>query len=317
VNPSRAATDELLAGLRAGGWRPVAWARFAALTGRRSVQQAARHPQALAEVTILHGLLALAAGRPGRRWVAASWLMAATHLGLLEDRPSLGTANVITLLRANLPALGGPARWLPALALASDLADGQLARRAGTVSPFGEHADSLADAAFWTWYTLRHEPSRAIRCAALAAWTAPVLTLATASILHGQMTDPPRPAVLRPAAALQALIALRAARRPAAPMPAPGTRVPPATGLHSPDASRAQAPRRAGERHPGDRPVVRRGAVVAEDVAHGDACLVHGHVGVRADPGDVSDRPQAVGGPHPVIDQDGRGGGVQARGRGA
>jgi len=225
VNPSRTATNELLAGLRAGGWRPAAWARFAALSARRSVQQAARHPRALAEVTILHGLLALGAGQPGRRWVIASWVMAASHLGLLETGQSLGTANVITLLRANLPALGGPARWLPALALASDLADGRIARRADAVTAFGEHADSLADAAFWIWYTLRHEPGRGVRSAALAAWTAPVVALTSASILRGQMADPPRPAVLRPAAAMQALITLRAARRrsPHAGRSAPGT----------------------------------------------------------------------------------------------
>jgi phosphatidylglycerophosphate synthase len=195
------------------------------LSARRSVQQAARHPRALAEVTILHGLLALPAGRPGRRWVAASWLMAASHLGLLETRQSLGSANVITLLRANLPALPGPARWLPVLALASDLADGQIARRADAATVFGGHADSLADAAFWTWYTLRHEPSRTLRSAALAAWTAPVLALTAASLLRGQMADPPHPAVLRPAAAMQALITVRAARRrcPHAARSAPGT----------------------------------------------------------------------------------------------
>nr|WP_315889928.1 CDP-alcohol phosphatidyltransferase family protein [Streptomyces sp. P9(2023)] len=38
--------------------------------------------------------------------------------------------------------------------------DGRLARRQATVSPFGDYADSFADAAFWTWLALRHEPSR-------------------------------------------------------------------------------------------------------------------------------------------------------------
>lgn len=221
MNPSRASANELLAGLRAGRWRPGAWARFAARSARRSAQQAARHPRALAEVTVLHGMLALLAGRAGRRRVAASWVMAATHLGLLDTRRSLGAANVITLLRANLPAIGGPVRWLPALALASDLADGRIARRAGAVTAFGTHADSLADAAFWTWYTLRHEPSRLVRIAALGAWTAPVIAVASASIARGQMTDPPRPVALRPGAAMQALVAVRAARRPPAGPSAP------------------------------------------------------------------------------------------------
>ena len=135
---SRAATDELLAGLRAGQWRPAAWARFLVSSARRSARQALQHPRALTEVTVLHAALALAAGGHGRRWVAASWAMAATHLGMLEDRPSLGAASLVTLLRANLPALGARAarhptlvHWLPALALASDLADGQIARAAG------------------------------------------------------------------------------------------------------------------------------------------------------------------------------------------
>lgn len=217
---SRAATDELLAGLRSGQWRPAAWARFLVSSARRSARQAVQHPRALTELTVLHAALALAAGSHGRRWVAASWAMAAAHLGMLEDRPSLGAASLVTLLRANLPALGAPAarhpalvRWLPALALASDLADGRIARRSGTVTAFGAHADSLADAAFWTWFTLRHEPSRPVRILALAAWAAPVAVVASASITRGQMTDPPRPEVLRPAAALQAVVAVRAALR--------------------------------------------------------------------------------------------------------
>lgn len=214
---SRAATDELLAALRAGRCRPAAWARFLISSARRSAGQAAARPRALTEVTVLHAALALAAGRPGRRWVAASWAMAATHLGMLEDRDSLGPANLVTLLRANLPALSGAAgldglaRWLPALALASDLADGRIARRSGTVTAFGQHADSLADASFWTWFALRHEPSRHVRILTLAAWAVPVLAVTAASVSHGRMTDPPRPAVLRPAAAMQAVIAVRAA----------------------------------------------------------------------------------------------------------
>jgi phosphatidylglycerophosphate synthase len=221
---SRAATDELLAGLRAGQWQPDAWARFLVSSARRSVQQAVRHPRALTEVTVLHAALALSAGSRGRRWVAVSWAMAAAHLGMLEDRSSLGAASVVTLLRANLPALGARAarhpalvRWLPALALASDLADGRVARRRGTVTAFGTHADSLADAAFWTWFTLRHEPSRPVRIFALAAWAAPVAVVTSASITRGQMTDPPRPEMLRPAAAMQVIVAVRAALRDASP----------------------------------------------------------------------------------------------------
>jgi phosphatidylglycerophosphate synthase len=210
---SRAATNELLAGLRAGRWRPAAWARFVALSARRSAHQARRHPRALAEVTVLHAVLALLAGRRGRRWTLVSWLLAASHLGMLENRRSLGLPSAVTLLRANLPATGGPARWLPVAALASDLIDGRLARSIGSETAFGAQADSLADVAFWTWFVLHHEPSRRVRIAALAAWAAPVVIVTTASIGCGRMMDAPRPAVLRPAAAMQALVAVRAVLR--------------------------------------------------------------------------------------------------------
>lgn len=124
---------------------------------------------------------------------------------------------MVTLLRANLPALGGSARWLPVLALATDLLDGRLARRLGVQTAFGTYADSLADAAFWLWFALRHEPSRALRIAALAAWAAPVVVITVASVVGGRLLDAPRPVLLRPAAALQALIGARALPRTAQP----------------------------------------------------------------------------------------------------
>lgn len=126
---SRAATDELLAGLRAGGWRPRTWARFLTLATRRSVHQARLHPRALAEVTVLHAVFAVLGGR---RWTLLSWTLAVSHLGMLDARQSLGLPNAVTLVRANLPAIGGGiGRWLPVLALTSDVADGRLARRNG------------------------------------------------------------------------------------------------------------------------------------------------------------------------------------------
>jgi hypothetical protein len=210
---SRAATDELLAGLRAGRWHPAAWARFLTLAARRSMQQARAHPQALVELTAVHAIMALRAGRRGGRWVAVSWALSASHLGMLEDRRSLGVCNVISLLRADLPALGLPPCWAPVLAMVTDLLDGRLARRLGQETAFGSSADSLADAAFWTWFTWRHEPSRAMRFAALAAWAAPVALVTVASAAGGRMVDPPRPALVRPAAAMQAVLATRALLR--------------------------------------------------------------------------------------------------------
>lgn len=209
---SRAATDALLAGLRAGRWRPMAWTRFLRLAACRSAHQARVRPRALAEVTALHGAMALRAGPRGYRWIAASWALAVLHLGLLDTRRSLGPANVLTLVRANLPVLGGPVRWIPALALATDFLDGRVARRFGAETPFGSYADSLADAALWTWFAARHEPSRIVRIAAFTAWAAPVVVVTVASVAGGRMVDPPRPALLRPAAAMQLVVAVRAIR---------------------------------------------------------------------------------------------------------
>ncbi|WP_096240458.1 hypothetical protein [Streptomyces olivochromogenes] len=66
-------------------------ARFIGQAAHRSLRQADNRLRALTELTRLHGLLlAPAAGtRPGRRWVATSWALAVTHLGLLERREQL------------------------------------------------------------------------------------------------------------------------------------------------------------------------------------------------------------------------------------
>jgi hypothetical protein len=205
---SRAATDELLAGLRDGRWRRRAWAGFLAGATRRSVRQARLRPRALAEITALHAGFGVLARR-ARVWTVVSWALAATHLGMLEGRGSIGWANAITLTRANLPTLAGR-WWVPVLALGSDVADGRLARGLGTSSPFGASADALADAAFWVWFALRHEPSRPVRIAALLTWVVPVIAVTAGSVGRGRMVDAPRPALLRPAAAMQAILAVRA-----------------------------------------------------------------------------------------------------------
>jgi phosphatidylglycerophosphate synthase len=178
---------------------------------QRSAQQARLHPRALAEVTVLHAVLAAVAPRKRAAWTLSSWALAASHLGMLEHRSSIGLAGAVTLIRANLPTFGEH-RWLAAVALASDLIDGRIARRLGTVSPFGAAADSLADAAFWVWFVHRHEPSRWVRTAALLAWAMPVVSVTAASVRRGQMVDAPRSSLLRPAAALQAILTARAVR---------------------------------------------------------------------------------------------------------
>lgn len=209
---SRAATNVLLVELREGHLAPAAVVRFLGHAARRSLCQAARRPRALAELTVLHGALYRVAAdrRPGRRWVAASWVLAVLHLGLLEQRTRMATADVLTPMRANLPALpGGASRSSGVLAISLDLADGRLARHQGTASPFGEYADTFADAAYWMWLTLRHEPSRTLRAAAVAAWALPVVTVTCLALRCGTMPERPRPVLLRPAAALQAVVALR------------------------------------------------------------------------------------------------------------
>jgi CDP-alcohol phosphatidyltransferase len=148
----------------------------------------------LAEARALHA--ALLAGCPGRRrWTFTSRALTVTHLGLLGRRRTLGPANAITLLRANLPTVVAPSsRWLGAVALGSDLLDGELARRGHAETLFGDHADSLADAAFWLWFTARHGPSQLLRAALIGAWAAPVVAVTTTAVVRGSMIDLPRPA---------------------------------------------------------------------------------------------------------------------------
>lgn len=210
VDPdSRRRGEELLAGLREGRWRPSAWGRFLGRSAALSCRAAADRPRAAAEVTALHAAVLVLGPRCGRAWAAASWLLAITHLGLLGPRGSLGPANAVTLARANLPALAG-GRWTGVAALAADVLDGQLARGRGEETMFGGYADSVADAAFWTWFAARHEPSRGVRAAAFAAWTTPVLAGVALTLARGAVTVPPRHIFLRPSASVAALLVFRA-----------------------------------------------------------------------------------------------------------
>ncbi len=166
--------------------------------------------RALAELTLLHVLIAGVGGTRSLRWVAASWAMTASHLGLLEQRRSIGLASVVTLVRANLPPLEHRVgSFLPVLALASDFVDGRIARSTRTETLFGASADALSDAVFWTWFTFTHEPDRRVRIAAMAAWILPALIISGASFGRGQMVNSPRPVILRPSAAMQLVVTIR------------------------------------------------------------------------------------------------------------
>ncbi|MGH3496837.1 MAG: CDP-alcohol phosphatidyltransferase family protein [Nocardioidaceae bacterium] len=208
---SRAATNALLHDLAAGCWRPAAWAKFLVAAARRSVDQARVHPRALAEVTALHGLLFAVAPPSGRRWISSSWLLASTHLGLLEDRSHLVPADLLTLARGNLPAVVGARHpWVASLAMATDFVDGKLARGTGTTTPFGAYADVFADASFWIWFTTDREDGRWVRVTAAATWLLPVAAVTALSVGRGRMVDAPRPRWVRPAATLQVLLTGRA-----------------------------------------------------------------------------------------------------------
>ncbi len=211
---SRDATDQLLAGLRTGNFRPAAWCGFLIAATHRSVCEAVRHPRALAEATVLHGALGLLAERRRPGWIATSWAMTALHLGLLEERRTLGLANTLTLIRANLPVLEsrvGPV--LPVVALVTDFLDGTIARRTGTTTRFGAQADVLTDTVVWTWFALRHEPSLLVRIATISAWAVPVVTITVASFRRGEMVDLRRPDWARPGAVMEVVLCLRALTR--------------------------------------------------------------------------------------------------------
>jgi phosphatidylglycerophosphate synthase len=209
---SRDATNLLLAQRRTQGWAPKAWTVFLLHCAQRSTQQAQAHPRAAAELTAFHAAIIALTGGRAWCWPTLSWALALTHLGMLEDQQRVGAANLVSLTRAHLP-LAAPrlGRWLGLVALVSDKADGILARRGG-VTPFGFYADALADAAFWTWFALHREPDPRVRAAALAAWAAPVLAVTAISVARGRMVEAPHPVWLRPAAGMQAVLALRAWR---------------------------------------------------------------------------------------------------------
>jgi phosphatidylglycerophosphate synthase len=94
-------------------------------------------------------------------WLALEAIMVDWHLGMLESpsgkrRDALSAADALTLIRAAAAPLAAAAppdaAWfilLLGVAGATDLLDGQLARRNG-VTRFGRDFDSLADLAFRT-----------------------------------------------------------------------------------------------------------------------------------------------------------------------
>ncbi|MCZ2402528.1 CDP-alcohol phosphatidyltransferase family protein [Paenarthrobacter sp. Z7-10] len=195
-------------------WQPGAWGEFLEAAALRSFSQARARPGPFLQVTALHLAIGLAADRRHGTWVALSWALAGSHLGLLDAQQNLGWADTVTLIRANLPVLEDRlGRWIPVLALASDWADGRIARKLGAVTLFGQHADFLADTAFWTWFMFQHETSRREKLLTFFAWAVPLGCIAARSFATGRMVDIHRSRWLRPSAAIEVLIGASAVRR--------------------------------------------------------------------------------------------------------
>jgi phosphatidylglycerophosphate synthase len=153
-------TRELLTDLRESRFRPRAWTRFLRRSFARAREGRREYPRAHLETLALGavGLAAWAGGfeRPGAATAGAAWwlavvLMVDWHLGLLDHRERLGPANVLSILRAGTPpallALGtaplGVALF--AVAGASDVLDGRLARRRGETTRLGHWLDASGD----------------------------------------------------------------------------------------------------------------------------------------------------------------------------
>jgi hypothetical protein len=199
--------------LAAGDWSPSAWLHFIWRCCVRSTEQAASHPRAFLELSLLH--LALMRGRP-RPWPLVAWLLAVTHLGLLgAERRGALAANHLSLLRANLPSLSASAApWTAWVALLTDVLDGYLARVRKEETAFGAYADPLADLVFWNWYVFRNESNPWIRAAAVVAWPLPAGVITAAYFVRGRSLDYPRPAATRLlSGAFQCWIAVRAFQR--------------------------------------------------------------------------------------------------------
>ena len=185
---SRQFVDDILAELAARHFAPTAWVHFMGRSLARSTDEVRIHPTAAAELTAIH----LVAGAAGSwRWALTSWFLCITHLGLLGDSPSLGWPNRLTLLRALLPSLAPDSPQASVIALATDFADGRLAR-AGGESAFGGFADPIADGVFWSWYALRWEHNPWLRWVPITLFGGSAAVIAVTYFGRGRTIDYPR-----------------------------------------------------------------------------------------------------------------------------
>lgn len=204
-------TADVLGELASGRYAVEAWRRFWGRSWLRSVETARERPRAAAEVHLLHAMLLAATADPR---IGISWVLAWTHLGLMPEGRGLGLPNVLSLLRANLPLLAPRQPHFAALAaLASDFADGVIARRSRRETAFGAYADNLADAVFWSWLTWRFEHDRRFRWAAIVLWLLPPAAMAMLTFRSGRLLILPRLRAVRLASAvLQVTLTIRVLR---------------------------------------------------------------------------------------------------------
>jgi phosphatidylglycerophosphate synthase len=147
---------ELLDRLRAERFTPGAWRRFLGDGFRRARVTRGRRPGLVAQ-SRAWGLAGTVAALPfGARtavWWAAWWAMVDWHLGMVETASGrerrLAAADALTLARlwAAPVVRRHPTVRLVAAGMATDLADGLLARRAGPTR-LGRDLDSTADTLF-------------------------------------------------------------------------------------------------------------------------------------------------------------------------
>lgn len=165
-------TGEALQGLRAGGYRPRAWARFLAESSERAAETRRERPE-LARQSRRWGAAGaaawlarsrLAGGRPGPTLAGLGWWalvckMVDWHLGMVEGpqgepRGRLTAADALTLARfwltplAASPSTRSSFASLVGAGAVSDVMDGRLATRRGPTR-LGRDLDTVADIAFF------------------------------------------------------------------------------------------------------------------------------------------------------------------------
>lgn len=211
-------TERVLGELARDRSSPHAWGTFMARSFARWRQDAQRLPELRRSLrlwlaTCVGGTLAIRCAvtrkRPSAQslvWLCTCALMADWHLGMIPggDRPmptSVGRANRLTILRACLPAaiIGAGGRrvttlraTVAGLALLTDFADGQLARRCADRTHFGTVADPLVDSLVWPAIALSRphaEGDSLLRWLVVCRYGPPVPVATALTFIQGRTFD--------------------------------------------------------------------------------------------------------------------------------